>query len=546
MILNNTKIKTERANNLICWIILGIILLIVICVRSRLLEIPLERDEGEYAYCGQLILQLVPPYTAAYTMKLPGTCFAYALIMLLFGQTIKGIHLGLLFINCLSIILLFLITKKLLNSRAALIAALCYAILSVSPTVLGFAAHATHFIVLAALAGTFLLLLCLENGRLTLYWGSGFLFGLAFLMKQQGIFFIFWGGFLILYRGLSSRPSSIKSIVMRLLIFGAGAILPFMSVVVIALLSGTFDKFWFWTFKYASKYAGSIPISEGVIFFLTNFLKVIKGFELLWIVALIGILSSFLDKRLREVRWPILAFTLFSFLAICPGFYFRNHYFIMLLPALALLVGIFINSLDYYLSSKFSNPFLNFIPLLVISSAIILGINEHKKYFLFEKPVVLSRVIYGANPFIESIKISEFIKSRTNPQEKIAVLGSEPQIYFYSQRHSATGYIYTYGLMEAQEYQLSMQQEMIKEIERASPKYIIFVRILTSWLPKPESEKHIFKWVESYAQRYYEPVGVVDIISPQVTRYIWGEEARTYECVSPFTILIFERRQAPN
>lgn len=34
---------------------------------------PLERDEGEYAYAGQLMLQGIPPYQLAYNMKLPGT-----------------------------------------------------------------------------------------------------------------------------------------------------------------------------------------------------------------------------------------------------------------------------------------------------------------------------------------------------------------------------------------------------------------------------------------------------------------------------------------
>ena len=44
------------------WIALAIVLLFVVAVRIRLLDMPLERDGGEYAYMGQLILQGVPPY----------------------------------------------------------------------------------------------------------------------------------------------------------------------------------------------------------------------------------------------------------------------------------------------------------------------------------------------------------------------------------------------------------------------------------------------------------------------------------------------------
>ncbi len=52
-------------------------------VRIRLLGIPLERDEGEYAYAGQLLLQGIPPYKLAYSMKFPGTYVAYAITMFL-------------------------------------------------------------------------------------------------------------------------------------------------------------------------------------------------------------------------------------------------------------------------------------------------------------------------------------------------------------------------------------------------------------------------------------------------------------------------------
>ena len=70
----------------VAWISLAVITLgLVITIRLRLLGIPLERDEGEYAYAGQLMLQGIPPYKLAYNMKFPGTYAAYALIMALFG-----------------------------------------------------------------------------------------------------------------------------------------------------------------------------------------------------------------------------------------------------------------------------------------------------------------------------------------------------------------------------------------------------------------------------------------------------------------------------
>ena len=73
-------------------------MLLAVGVRLRLLAMPLERDEGEFAYMGQLMLQGIPPYKLACNMKLPGTYAAYAVIMAVFGQTIAAIHTGLLLV----------------------------------------------------------------------------------------------------------------------------------------------------------------------------------------------------------------------------------------------------------------------------------------------------------------------------------------------------------------------------------------------------------------------------------------------------------------
>ena len=137
------------------------LILVLLCsalIRVRLAPTPLERDEGEYAYAGQLMLEGIPPYSIASNMKLPGTYAMHAVIMALLGETIVGIHLGLLLVNAASILLVFLIARRVLGDAASVAAAAVYAALSLSPSVAGTASHATHFVTLFALAGTLLLL----------------------------------------------------------------------------------------------------------------------------------------------------------------------------------------------------------------------------------------------------------------------------------------------------------------------------------------------------------------------------------------------------
>src|SRR5437667_6756639 len=106
------------------WLVVSVVVLFTLAVRLRLREMPLERDEGEYAYAGQLMLQGFPPYQLAYNMKLPGTYAAYAVCMAVFGQSPAGIHTGLAFVNAACILLVYLLGRKLLDDVTGMFAAM--------------------------------------------------------------------------------------------------------------------------------------------------------------------------------------------------------------------------------------------------------------------------------------------------------------------------------------------------------------------------------------------------------------------------------------
>ena len=124
------------------------------------------------------------------------------------------------------------------------------------------------------------------------------------------------------------------------------------------------------------------------------------------------------------------------------------------------------------------------------------------------------------------------------------MVGSEPQIYFYAGRRSATGYIYTYPLMELQPYAAAMQRQMIQEIETADPRYLVFVKASASWLIRPDSDRTIFGWFNQY-QRSFTRVGVVDVVSQKETVYRWGEASVDYTPRSDAWLMVFERGRKP-
>ena len=531
------------------WTLAVIVFGVTVAIRIRLLGIPLERDEGEYAYAGQLMLQGIPPYKLAYNMKFPGTYAAYALIMSILGQTIFGIHLGLLLVNAITVALIFLLGRQLMDSTAGIAAATSYAVLSMSPSVLGLAAHATNFVMVFVLGGTLLMLRLLESerhsfGRLSV---SGLLFGIGALMKQPALLFIPFGAIHLLWNDVHQR-FILKKILLRNLIFGVAAIVPFGITCLVLSYAGVFDKFWFWTVRYAAQYgtflmgeiyAGKWPLYRAMQVSGRSITEAIGMAWGLWALAGLGLMAGLWKKTSRSSTTFLLGFLVFSALAVCQGFYFRPHYFIMILPAVSLLVGVAISNLSDLLTSW--SVAVRFGPLFLLGVTLGLPIFWEKKIFFIVSPVEACRMIYSDNPFAESVKIADYLRDHTSPDDTIAVLGSEPEIYFYAQRRSATGYIYTYGLMEPQKYARQMQEEMIHEIERARPRYLVSVVMFYSWLWRPGSERLIFTWANEYTAQNYAAAGLVNI-TPRETDYFFGDVPQSVESLKNY-ILIYERNR---
>jgi len=519
------------------WCLLAVIVFgLVLVIRIRLLEIPLERDEGEYAYAGQLMLQGIPPYKLAYNMKFPGTYAAYAVIMSIFGQTTGAIHLGLLLVNAATIVLIFLLGRRLMNPTAGIAAAMSYAILSMSPSVLGLAAHATNFVVLPVLGGTLLLLNESDRQQFGRLLASGLLFGLAVLMKQPALFFIVFAAIYLVSKGVQ-RGTRLRDISLESLFFTVGVILPLGIALLLLWRAGVFDRFWFWAIDYARQYGTLVPLSEAPQIFLRSVREVVGAGWTLWMLAGIGVVVGLLDNRVRASVIFLLGLLLASALAVCPGFYFRYHYFVLVLPAISLLVGAAISEFSDLLAGR--TILVRFMPLLVLCAALSAPILSDRVLLFTLSPIEACRRIYPESPFPESLRIAEYVREHTRPDDTIAVLGSEPQIYFYSQRRSATGYIYAYGLMEPQKYARQMQEEMMGEIERARPMYLVSVVVNDSWLWRPGSERLIFDWANQYTAQNYAAAGFVNI-TPTETDYYFGNAPSSVESLKDY-ILIYKR-----
>ena len=493
--------------------------------------------------------------------------------MAAFGQSAAGIHLGLLLVNSATMVLVFLLARDLFDSLAGGIAAAAYSLLATHPSVLGTAAHATHFVAFFSVAASWALWRALRADKKRLLFLSGLLFGAAFLMKQHGVFLSGFGGLMVLIHCAGLRPFAWRQGLGRLAAFAVGVVLPYAVTCLWVWWAGVFAQFWFWTVSYSGKHASEISLADAANCFREQFSR--YRAELAIVDCRVGRGAACRpDQGCPGERWFLLAYSAFSFLCVCPGFFFRNHYFIVFLPAAAILGGAagswLLQVAGRWQPAKHRQPSANAVPragrgagrqaakaadaralpgiLLWPAAAMLLAAAAfsvwwQREFFFRWTPTRACRELYGPNPFVESPVIADYISRHTTPEQRVAVIGSEPQIYFYAKRLSATRYIYTYDLVEPTPFALQMQQEMCREIKAARPEFIVFVHVDASWLAEPNSSRFIYQWAAGYVGNHYRLVGLADIVSATRTDYYWGDRAAQAHPRALHFVWVFQRKK---
>jgi len=283
-----------------------------------------------------------------------------------------------------------------------------------------------------------------------------------------------------------------------------------------------------------------VPLADGLMLFQRMGASVVAPAVWIWLIAAAGLTALLWSARARSSSVFVLSFLLFSFLAVCPGLYFRPHYFILVLPAISMLAGIAIGCGREELL-KWKRPrVISTTPVLIFLVAFVSAVYVQRKFLFQMNPVEACEAVYRHNPFPEALEISKYISSHSPANATIAILGSEPEIYFYTKRRSATGYIYMYPLLEPQKYALEMQREMEREIESSRPDMLVLLNVPKSWVASSTlaSTEQILAWSNAYMREHYVIEGVAEM--GNFTTYRWGSEAKDYRPSVPLNIYILK------
>lgn len=499
--------------------------LLFLYTRIMLLSIPLERDEGSFAYIGHWMLRGHELYTDLPDSKLPGLYTLYSVFITVFGYNATGVHLGLLLMNALTAAGFFLFVRELISHRVASIATALLLLLLVSPGVYGFAAHATQLLLPFVVFGLYLFFRALRENRSKWFFLSGLCIGIAFTIKQQAALYgvlmalMFW----MMHKG----PSGLRDWLM----LGAGGFLPLIMILLYFIAAGRMDALLFWTLEQPFQLAGSFSrpwyelMTDGV-------LQVIRKYEPLWLAGMLGCITLWMLNISLRKKWFIVLFIFTSVLSIAIGTGYYRHYFVVLMPALALEIAL----LTEWVSMK-TKPAYGYVAAALL---ILYPVIRNPGYHLAPNYALIHEEAYNRNMFPELEKIGKELKKRVPEGQRIAVLGSEPEVLVAAQRESCTNQLMVYSMFIEPETSAAMQEAYLEEIKACNAEYVVLDVFSSSWVPGFEKLPFHQKMIE-WLNANHVLEGIAEFQEGRPGKVLWGDEARKYYGESTYLVYVMKR-----
>jgi hypothetical protein len=451
---------------------------------------------------------------------------------------VTAIHWGAQVYSLGTVAVVFALGRMLFSPVAALAAAAFAAILIADHSVLGNAANTELFMILP-LAAAFAATLLAER-RDSLRWSlaAGALSAAAVLFKQiAATNLLFCLGWIV----WTSRRRWLHAAA-----FAGGVLIALAPVLLYFSLSGAWSEFIDSTVGHNLRYSVRLALADYPAYFWIGFRRIAQCLWPIGILALAGLAAGGVHP-LRGPTAIVAVWGFFAFAGVSTGGYFRAHYFMQLIPAVALLAGHGADTLGRRLVK--GGPRGASLAGAIAAVALLAVVLMSPWYYLRRASDEKCRRIYGDNPFPESIAVGKYIAEHSLPEDTVFILGSEPQILFYAARKSASRYMFVYPLMGPYADAAERQREVIAEIERNRPKFLVTVFVPVSFAVSHETHREIFNRLCALAASDYRVVGVtpyrhvspIPLVTGDAALSMWRATPMTYDGPTWASLVIWER-----
>jgi 4-amino-4-deoxy-L-arabinose transferase-like glycosyltransferase len=467
---------------------------------------PLEMDEGVYGYMGWGIHQGLIPYKDMYTTKPPGMWLILSSLFLLVEPTALNIQVFASVVTVGTVLAVFAVVRKIADQQAGLMAALLYGIFSSGPNIQGGGVNSEVFMVLPYTLAAYSVVRAVETGERRHYLLFGLFTGLACTFKQVAVVNLFWVALYLSFRIGQARDWDMRThAATDGLWVAAGAMLPWLPFVIYFFFNDALGKFYFWVVSSNLSYIGDgyqkLPTFT---IFLRSFKSVLSENSLLWLLALAGIAWCWEKTELQRndgasyapLSWQKTAsglmaiWPLFSMVGIGLGGRFFAHYYIQIIPPLAVLGGLGLRSLTCTIRTQgvdfFRRPTVIVVTGVFAWSLFLFVVTDVPIYFKYDV-IQISQRQYDSPVFAVTRFIGKYIRGHTQKDDFVYVWAVNPEINFYALRRSPSPILVHHNLHH---FTWDPYEEVTQSLQRTPPKYIVALQPL-----------FLFPALQEYVQR---------------------------------------------
>jgi hypothetical protein len=462
--------------------ILGLVALFV-ALRWNNYAAPLGRDEGEYAYAAQLLMQGIAPYQHAFLQKPPGVFYTYLFSDLLLPHVYWSPRLLAALFIAVTTILLGLIARWEFGERAAWPAMWLATPMVLLPELDQVAASVEAFMLLPLMATVVVYCYSRQHGHQDKHWfATGFLAATTLIYKYTALpilAFLFVAWLFEQWKNSGKTNAVFRAMALAL----AGGILASALGLAFFLIHDGGKTFWECTVRFNRYYASSNLFSRA------NFWSWVEDFWTHWWILFLIPWMVLLRPGLRILFW--LGMFICAVVATNGGCY--GQYYMAMMPFWALLSVAGICAL----ASRLPGPATCLITVVVVALVI-----DPDVPWMLRTSEQFAGIKMGEAPFIEALLVATEVNQMSSPGDFVYVAGSEPEIYYYAQRFSPTRFVTSYAQMDPNPLAPGYQQEAMNDLQQHPPKLIVFVQTGSSWTRQAASPQEFINFIGQYLQGY--------------------------------------------
>ena len=522
-----SNFKAAKPPKLNAWLSALGLTALFISLRWNNYDVPLVRDEGEYAYAAQLLKHGLPPYQHAFLQKPPMVVYTYALADALAPHVFWFSRLLAALFVALATGLIGIIARLEFGPGTSFPAMWLFTPMVLLPEVQQFTANTEMFLLLPLMATIAVYAVARRHGCGLLPWLlAGFLAAVAVWYKYTaagvlGTLFALWS--LEEWR----TGASLRGLLRRWGFGLLGACLASAAVLAFFIVKGGTRQLWECTVLFNRHYTTSDTFGFSSLWFVMKLLW--ADWWLLFLLPCVLVVSP-----VRRVWfWA----TLFLAAWVSAGASIYGQYYVLVTPFWTLLTLMALNKLAAWAAAKLAWPQL-WLQRGLTAAVVAVICLPHLPWVTRTREQFAARKLMADNPFIESVAAAKRVAELTSPRDYVFVAGSEPQILYYARRFSPTRFVITYPLMIPTSLAQGYQREAIQALQQHPPALIVLARSNYSWLAQDGSPTDFQTYVNQLLASSYERVSGY-VLNAESGRW---EEPLPEEHLPNSTLVLFKRK----